>query len=39
MTDSNIEKPSENAGSFNGKFWLMMAGMVAIIALGGIFFS
>lgn len=39
MTDSNIESAREKAGLFSGKFWLTMAGMIAVIALGGIFFS
>lgn len=39
MTDANIEKICEKSGLFSGKFWLMMAGMIAVIALGGIFFS
>ena len=39
MTDPNIGRPAEKPDLLNGRFWLLMVGMVAVITLGGIFFS
>jgi hypothetical protein len=40
MTDQKMdERPSKGPGMHNGKFWLLIVVMVAVIAVGGIFMS
>lgn len=40
IPDDNIRgRAADRAGAFNGKFWILIVVMIAVIAVGGIFLS
>lgn len=40
INDNNLRRrPTERGGAFDRKFWLLIVVMIAVIAVGGIFFS